>query len=274
MTVDSSLYHAKLAAGTYTAGVPVPMSCIKGPAVVRDGYGAAIMKRIVTFSTSVQAGQVGKVSVQNSNWIDPIKNFVSSAGGNGAFTAFSAIGANVQRCGNVELQPNSTFNVAYVPDEIVTTTADVDVYALIDIDYPSVAAIANPKTENGTPVTIEYDGSVTTSVPGTALNWAVFNVDLFKAGFKYLVANVVIGATANGSNQFGFVAISGAAGQSGLVQIIPCIVRPLGAIRLDYDYSNVFVKGPMNLEFAVVDTASGSASAAETVHLEMDCIRR
>lgn len=272
MTIDSSLYHVTMPAGTYAAGVPVPMTCIKGPAVVRDGYGSAIMKRTVTFSNGIPAGFIGKVSVQNSSWIDSVKNFLSSAAGNGAYTAFSAIGPNVQRCGDVELQPNSTFVVAFVPDETVTTTGPVDIYCLIDIDYPSVAAVANPKAEKGTPVTLDLGATVTTTAPGTALDWTVLNVDIFKAGFKYLVASVVIGATQGGSNQYGFIAINGAAGQSGLCQIIPCVVRPLGAIRLDYDYSNVFVKGPMNIEFAVVDV--NGTPGTEAVHLEMDCIRR
>lgn len=272
MTIDSSLYKATLPAGTYAAGVPVPLACIKGPAVVRDGYGSAIMKRIVTFSSSIPGGFIGKIEVQNSSWIDSIKNFVASVGGNGAFTGFANIGCNVQRCGDVELQPNSTFMVAFVPDETVTTTAAVDVYCLIDIDYPSVAAVANPKAEKGTPVTLGLSTTVTATGPGAALDWTVLNVDIFKAGFKYLIANVVIGATQGGANQYGFIAIKGAAGQSGLCQIIPCIVRPLGAIRLDYDYSNVFVKGPMDIEFAVVDL--GATPGSETVHLEMDCIRR
>lgn len=273
MSLDSSLYIAALPAGTYTAGVPVPLACVKGPAVVRDGYGTPIMKRVITFASTLQGGVIGKIEIQNSNWIDSMKNFISAAGGNGAYTVFSAIGPNVQRCGDVELQPNSSFNVVFVPDETVTTTNPFDVYCLIDIDYPSVAAVANPKQEKGTPVTMGLDVALnTTSNVGTALDWTIVNVDIFKAGFKYLISNVVIGATANGSNQFGFIAINGAAGQAGLCQIIPCVVRPLGAIRLDYDYSNVFVKGPMNIEFAVVD--ANSAAAPETVYLEMDCIRR
>lgn len=272
MAIDSSLYVAHITAAQYTGGVPVAMECVKGPAVVRDGYGTAVMKRITTFCTTLEG--TAKVRVQNSGWIDYMANNLAGTNSSQAFTSFSAQGPNVQSCGNVELQPNSDFTVSFVPDETITYSGEIDVYCLIDIDYPSVSAVANPKTENGAPVTIEYTNTVTTSIRGADLDWAAFNVDLFKAGYRYLLVNPCIVANANGANQFGFIAISGAAGQSGLSQIIPCIVRPSGAMRLDYDYSNVFVKGPMTLEFAVVDNTSGASAATESVYLELDCIRR
>lgn len=273
MAIDSSLYIAPMTTGTYPAGVPIPLTCVKGPAVVRDGYGPAHMKKVISFASTIPGGFIGKVSVKNSSWIDPMKSFVAGCGGNGAFSVLSTNGPTVQNCGDVELQPNSTFEVLFVPDETITLTGDVDIYCIIDIDYPSVSAVANPKLEKGTPTTLDRAAAIaTTTKPNSPLDWNVYNVDIFKAGYKYLIASAVINATANGSNQLGFIAISGAAGQAGLCQIIPCMVRPIGANRLDYDYSNVFVKGPMNLEFAVVDL--NAAAAAETVHLELDCIRR
>lgn len=274
MTVDSSLYAVTVAPGTYNKGVGIPLACIKGPAVVRDGYGSAIMKRVVTFATKIDAGVVGKISIKNSSWIDAMQNFAASANANNFAAAFAPNGPNVQRCGDVELQSNSTFTVEFVPDETVTTTQTMDFYCLIDIDYPSVAAVSNPKEEKGTPVTLSYDANVTTSVIGTPLNWSTYNVDIFKAGYRYLMVSLALGATQGGTSQVGFVAISGAAGQSGLSQIIPSFARPLGSTRLDYDYSNVFVKGPMNIDIAVIDNTNGASSAAEDVHLEIDTIRR
>lgn len=272
MTVDSSLYSLNLAAGTYTAGEKYAMTLIKGPAVVRDGYGAAVMKRITTFSTTVS--NVGMVSVQNSSWIDPVKNLVGSVASDQINTAFAQISPNLQRCANVQLQPNSSWTVIWECKTTMTIQSAIDVYCMIDIDYPSVAAVANPQEEDGTPCTIEYAATITDTVRGDPLNWQEFNVDLFKAGYRYLISSIVMGTGDNGTTQFGFIAISGAAGQAGLCQILPCSVRPLGAMRPYYDYSNIFVKGPMNIQIAVVDNTSGASAATEDVFIEMDCIRR
>ena len=52
MALDSSLFAAQIPAGTYAIGDRIPLVCIRGPAVVRSGYGTALLKKIFTVGTA------------------------------------------------------------------------------------------------------------------------------------------------------------------------------------------------------------------------------
>lgn len=80
MAVDTTLFQATVPAGTYAAGDKIPMQVVRGPAVVRDGYGQAVMKRIVTIEDGTGQPQ-GLVHIKNSNWIDEMSNFAIPQGG-------------------------------------------------------------------------------------------------------------------------------------------------------------------------------------------------
>lgn len=264
MAVDTTLFQAIIPAGTYAAGDKVPMNVIRGPAVVRDGYGQAIMKRIVALEDGSNQ-PLGLVHIKNSNWIDEMANFAIPQGA----TALADNSPAIQRCGDIELQPNSTWQVEYEILEAVTTTTAFSVFALVDIDYPSVTAVQNPKEQTGAPVTIYNEYAVTTAAYGSPLTWADYNVDVFKAGYRYLLAQVGARCPASGAH-IGFFSIHGAAGQSGLERIIPFVAGSIGAMRYGLDYSTPLVKGPMTLSIAV----TASASAASAARLELDYIRR
>lgn len=264
MAVDTTLFQATVPAGTYAAGDKIPMQVVRGPAVVRDGYGQAIMKRVIALEDG--SGQpLGLVHIKNSNWIDEMANFAIPQGA----TALADNSPAIQRCGDIELQPNSTWTVVYEVLEATTTTAAFSVFALIDIDYPSVTAVQNPKEQTGAPVTIYNEYSMTASAYGAALAWTDYSVDIFKAGYRYLLAQVGARCPASGAH-IGFFSIHGAAGQSGLERIIPFVAGSIGAMRYGLDYSTPLVKGPMVLSVACTASATGASSA----RLELDFIRR
>lgn len=265
MAVDSTLFYVNIPAGTYAVGDKFVMKPIRGPAVVRDGYGKAIMKRVVTLADRGSGTtSEGITHIRNSNWLDEMANFAFIP----AATTLAENSNALQKCGDMELQPNSSWEVVYEIREAVTTTVDLAVFVLIDIDYPQIAAVANPKQENGAPVTIYSEYSVTTTAYGASdLVWTDFNVDIFKAGFRYLLATV--GArTSPGS--LGFFSIHGAAGQAGLERIIPFIGSPISALRYGLDYSTPLVKGPMTISLSAMNTSSTTSTA----RLELDFIRR
>ena len=70
MAIDSTLFAATIPAATYAVGDKVTLKVIRGPAVVRDGYGQAILKRIVCVANTTAANTVWNVEIKNSNWID------------------------------------------------------------------------------------------------------------------------------------------------------------------------------------------------------------
>lgn len=266
MAIDSMLYACSIANGTTLAvGDVIPLALIRGPNVVRDGYGSAIMKRVFTCADTLTAN--GHVSVKNQNWIDELDNTVPQA----STTALAVNSSSVQRCGDVELQPNSSFAVNYVVDAPITTTGAMDVFVLIDIEYPSVNAVRDPKTETGAPMSIVRRDNVNHTAVGSATTavWTTYNVDIFKAGFRYLLAEMGFRSFAAGAS-LGFFSISGASGQNGLERIIPVVTSPSGALRYDIDYSTPLVKGPMNVNYLSMATAGGSSQ----VVTELDFIRR
>ena len=267
--IDSMLYRAALPAGTYNAGQAYPLALFDGPSVVRDGYGPAHLKNVFTIASGASMAP-SVVEIKNQNWIDKMVNIVTTSGGNGIYTVLSKDGPCVQRGGDVELQPNSAFEVVFKPYVTTTTTTDTDIFCLIDIDYPQVAAVANPADEKGTPVTIMRRDAVTINAYAAAAQWDTFSVDDFKAGYRYLLAQVGCDAEAVANTTIGFVKIHGAAGQNGLCTIIPVAPRFAGTNRFHLDYATPMVKGPMLISYMLFAATAGT----DTATVEFDYIRR
>lgn len=266
MAIDSTMFGASLPAQAYAVGDVISMGVIRGPAVVRDGYGEARLKRLFTTLTSTAAtGTVkGHVVLKNSNWVDSIANLVTVPSN----VSLADSNSGIQVCHDCILQKNSGWECAFIVDEAVTTTTANDVIALIDVDYPSVQAVQNPRAAQGEPATIMRADSVTISAPGNiaAAAWTTYNIDILKAGYKYLLAEMSTYLT---GTSISFLSISGAAGQNGLERIIPSVSGNIGNMRYFLDYSTPLVKGPMNLNYLVLGTA-GTGTAVT----EMDWVKR
>lgn len=265
MALDSSLFGGQIAAAAYSVGDIVPMGCIRGPAVVRAGYGAAVLKKVFTVSNTSVAQF--KIVVKNSNWVDEMSNpsAVMDA------TSLDDNSANIQNGHDCDLVPNSSWQVYAVCITAGTETANSMIFALLDIDYPSVSSISNPRKEKGYPVTIDFnniaiDVTDQTSAP-SAIVWATQNVDVFKAGSRYLLDQVSIKSNAG---YISFVEISGAAGQNGLVRIIPCRSSSVIGIKYLIDYATPLVKGPMNIAIASI----GATPGASMGYLYTDWVKR
>lgn len=265
MAIDTTMFAAPLPAAAYAKGDVIKMTNIRGPAVVRDGYGQALLKRIFAGTTS-SAGTAairGHVTIKNSNWVDSISNLVTAP----AAVTLAENSSSIQKGHDSPLTPNSGWDVEFIVDEAVTTTTATDVVALIDVDYPSVQAVQNPREAKGIPVTIMRDDTVTISAYGAinAATWTTFNVDILKAGSKYLLVELgsyIVGAS------LAFISISGAAGQNGLERIIPSVSYVPGNLRYLLDYSTPLVKGPMNINYLAV----GNAGTAPAI-TEMDWVK-
>lgn len=268
MAVDTSLYAATIPAGSYAKGDVVTLANIKGPAVVRDGYGTALLKRIICGSTSVYntANVIGHVTVKNSNWVDEVSNLIMPP----SAVALAENSSNMQVGHDAILTPNSGWEVTFTFDAANTTTTATDVFALIDIDYPKVAAVQNPREAKGDPATIMRTADTVDINAYGSLNasgWKTYNVDILKAGWRYLL--VELGAYIPGSAVV-FLSISGSATQNGLERIIPALPNNTGNLRFLLDYSTPLVKGPMNLNYLAIGTAATGVS----VTLEMDFVKR
>lgn len=257
MAIDSSMFGANLAAGTYTAGDVIPLKNIRGPAIVRDGYGPAYLKRFISGLGRGTSGSVirGHIVVKNSNWIDDMGNLAAPMG----VASLADNSSNIARGHDCKLVPNSGWEVKFIVDATVTTTVANDVFCILDIDYPQVQAVQNPRTAPGTPVTITREDTIMSTACGgiESATWNTINVDFLKAGFKYLL--VEMGTYASGT-VVGFVSISQAAGQQGLERIIPTISSDPAYLRYMLDYSTPLVKGPMNLNYMVLAPSAASTS--------------
>lgn len=264
--IDSMLYQGILAAGSYTAGQEIPMSLVAGPSVVRDGNGKATLKRI--FTVADHSGADLNVHVTNGSWIDEVINPAPPA----ATTSLLKDSKNIQSGHDCELVINSQFSVKAKVISAVTTTTAQSVFCQIDIEYDAIPAVMNPRDQVGVPMTIQLQESVPCTVYGTPLAWAKFPKDIFKAGYKYLLTEAGIDITPLGggiSSGLAFLSITGAAGQAGLQRIIPMYCAG-GAMAYPIDYSTVLVKGPMDVNVAVL--ASATATAVTDIHL--DFVRR
>lgn len=267
MAIDSTLFAASVPAGTYAVGDRINLAVIRGPAIVRDGYGDSFLKRVVCLTDTLTLGGAFSIHVKNSNWVDDMSNLAIGP-------EETMIGDNsgaIQPGHDCPLIPNSGWEVYAVCTQSVTTTSAMDLFALIDVDYPRVAAVQNPRTAKGAPVTIEFNGTLSHTVTATGASnaavWTSRNIDVFKAGYKYLLVEA---AFRDGSS-LGFVSISGAAGQDGLERIIPC--RPVSTsapgLKFFLDYSTPLVKGPMNLNLCSFGTAG-----AVTPYVYLDVVKR
>lgn len=253
MAIDSTLFQVIIPAGTYAAGDTAPLSVVRGPSVVRDGYGEARLKRIYTIQ---DGASIGHVSLRNSDWSDEMANIVPAP----SAVILSNNSNAIQQGHDCILKKNSGWDAKFTFDAAITTTTAFSVFLLVDIDYPSVQAVADPKIARGTPSTTVREDPYTVVGYGTALSWKTINVDILKAGRKYLLAS----ATFRDSNAaHGFFSISGAAGQNGLERIIPVIPSSSTNLRYVLDYSTPLVKGPFNINYAGVGTAGTSAALLE-----------
>lgn len=265
MAIDTTLFCAQIPTGTYAAGDKIQMANVRGPAVVRDGYGKAILKRILTIADDSSISGYFKVTIKNSNWVDEMSNPEIAAGS--AETVLSPNSSSVQQGQDLPLTPNSGWDIYAECLSAVTTTKDTDIFTLIDIDYPAVAAIEDPKKVVGYPVTIDGNFTITptTAGSGASLAWTTHNIDPLKAGSKYLLTEASFSAFASAS--LGFMSISGASGQAGLERIIPCRAGASSGLRYPIDYATPLVKGPMNLNFAVIGSAT-------SVYAYMDFVKK
>lgn len=264
MAIDSTLFATPVPAGTYAVGDRIPLAAIRGPQVVRDGYGPAILKKIFCCSDASATSGNFVVKVKNSNWIDGMSNI---AIGPNDVLLDDRSGA-IQRGQDCDLVPNSGWEVYAECVVGVTTTAATDLFCVIDVDYPRVAAVQNPRAVQGFPVTIEPAGishTITAAGSSNAAVWTTVNVDVFKAGSKYLIVE----ASFRDGAQIGFMSISGAAGQAGLERIIPARSASMVGIKYTLDYSTPLVKGPMNLNFV----SFGSAGSA-TPYVYLDFVKK
>lgn len=256
MAIDSVIYGADIPAGTYAIGDVINLQCIDGPANVRSGRGAAKLKRILAAQF---AGQVPyfRIHVKNSDWIDDVASFAAPIA-TGSATAFDDESGAIQSGHDCNLTPNSGWQV-YAECVIggTSTTAN-SVFCLIDVDYPEVGGVTDPKKAVGFPTSIDYDDSLTSIAFGSLVGsqWSVQNVDYLKAGFKYVLDAVEFSANAA---VYGFIAFSNAAGMGGLTRIIP-ITSVTQAIRYSVRYSSVLVKGPMDVKLKLFQPTSASVS--------------
>ena len=260
--IDSSMFALDIASGTaVTAGQEIPLKCVDGPAIVRSGRGAAILKRM----QSLRIGTAGVgfiIKIKNSDWVDPVINECGTLD----LTTMDRRTGGYQSGNNCPLTPNSSWEVVAVPLGSTTTTGAVSLLALIDIDYPSVSSIVDPETLPGIPCTITHEIAVTPGAAGGAetATWTGGSVDIFKAGYEYALQKCSAAAGSNGD--IVFVQISNASGMGGLSRIIPVFVNPNTICNI-IEYASKLVKGPMDIKIK----AFGSSTSFLII---MDYVKR
>ena len=270
MAIDSSLFIAYIPAGTYAVGDKIPLNIKTGPSVVRSGRGTALLKRMTVGIIGSVSGSASywKISLKNSDWVDPMISITAPLASN---TGLDERSGGVQRGNDCPLTPNSSWEVEATCIAAGTTTVANTIYCLIDIDYPSVAAIVDPDVIPGIPTTIDYTNAaaVTTSAlgSGSSATWDEANVDIFKAGFEYALQKIEL----TGLPAYGFIALANAAGMAGLQRIIPISASP-EQIRNKVEYATKLVKGPMDVRFLLFNNAATASSC--TPNLLLDFVKR
>ena len=268
--IDSTLFGASIPAGTYTRGDVIPLGLIDGPSVVRSGRGAAKLKRLTVGMMINASGSLSswEIHVKNSDWVDEMISLVAPLR---EMTTLDEKSGCVQRGNDCDLTQNSSWEVYAVCGYGGTTTVGNSIFALIDIDYPSVSSIVNPDACVGIPASIKMTESAGYAAPDiTANKWSVINVDFFKAGYAYALQKVeLLGA---GSAAQGFIALSNAAGMAGLKRIMPIASSPAN-IRNKVEYSSMLVKGPMDVSYMLFDN-SGTASTGIPTDILFDFVKR
>ncbi len=261
--IDTSMFALDIASGTaVTAGQEIPLKCVDGPAVVRSGRGAALLKRMQTLRIGT-AGVGFLVKIKTSDWVDPV---INEAGPMGTTTMDRRTGG-YQSGNNCPLTPNSSWEVVAIPLGSTTTTGDVSLLALIDIDYPSVSSIVDPESLPGIPCTITESIQAAGNAAGSAetATWTGGNFDIFKAGYEYALQKCSAATSANGA--IVFVQISNAAGMAGLSRIIPVYVDPNTICNI-VEYASKLVKGPMDIKIKAF------ATGTLTYTIIMDYVKR
>lgn len=262
MAIDTSLWAADIPAQAYSVGDVVELTCTDGPAIVRSGRGAALLKRISSFKQGV-TGVSFKMYFQNSDWIDPVINEIAPASN----TTFDRRTGGYQSGNNCPLTPNSSWRVYAVCTSAGTATTGT-IFGLIDVDYPSVSSIVDPDAITGIPTTIEMHDTVTTIAQGSFIGsaWAGSSQDFFKAGYEYALQKVSVWG---GTGNLAFVKISNAAGMGGLSRIVPSFTNT-ESIRAIVEYASKLVKGPMDVNYKVVSSSAASLG----IELYMDYVKR
>lgn len=268
--IDVSLFGASVPAGTYSAGDIIPLKCIDGPSVVRSGRGAAYLKRLTSGVLINASGSATywKVKVKNSDWVDDAASYTAFLNEVAALDPQSGAVQDGQNC---PLTPNSSWEVVAECTSGGTTTIGNSIFCTIDIDYPSVSSIVDPKQLSGIPTSLE--NSISTSYQASDIesaNWTTINVDMFKAGYEYALVKPEL-RTAGGA-AVGFIKISNAAGMAGLTRIIPTASN-VGNLRNNIEYASKLVKGPMDLSLMLF-SQTGSAVTGVTAYLNLDFVKR
>lgn len=268
--LDVTVFGKTLPAGTYNNGDTVQLACIDGPATVRSGRGAAILKRITSLMLISASGSVTgwKIHVKNSDWIDDAISY------NAILSEIAALDKQsgaVQDGQNCPLTPNSSWQVWAECTNGTTTTIDNSIICVIDVDYPSVSSIIDPSTLQGYPTTIP-DTIVADLQTADIENakWTSHSVDYFKAGYEYALVKPEVKNT--GGNSVGLIKLSDAAGMGGLSRIIPT-ASSVGNLRNLIEYASKLTKGPMNISYMMF-SATGTAVTGATVELMLDYVKR
>lgn len=263
MAIDTSLWAVDIAAGSVSAGDVFELTCTDGPAVVRSGRGAALLKRMTSFKSNAN-GVIFKMYFVNSDWIDPAINEIPSM----SVTTLDKRTGCYQSGNNCALTPNSSWRVYAVAETSGTATTGT-LFGLIDIDYPSVSSIIDPDAIPGIPTSIELSRTTTTIAAGSFIGsgWDGQSEDFFKAGYEYALQKVSImdGSTTD----IAFLSLSNAAGMGGLNRIVPCGTDTV-SIRSIIEYASKLVKGPMDVKTKIVSSSAASTSAC----ILMDYVKR
>lgn len=261
MAIDSSLFGVDILSGvTYAVGDIVNLGVIDGAANVRSGFGNGVLKNVLVGAIG-NASPIWKIHVKNSDWIDDIQSVCT--GVYNSVTAFDERAGSNQVGHECNLNENSAWTVYAECLEATTTTSANMLFALIDIDYPSVSGIEDPRALQGIPCSIadNYTSSstqITTYSTITGSSWNTRNVDYFKAGYKYVLEKLEMVTPAGA--YCGFVAFANAAGMAGLQRIIPVNSQPAG-VKYAINYAQVLTKGTMDVKVKILDSAGSTLDA-------------
>lgn len=268
--LDTSTFGVSLPAGTYAVGDRVQLKCIDGPANVRSGRGAAILKRITSTILINTSGSLTywKVYVKNSDWIDPT---ISMTAALNEPTALDKQCGAIQDGQNCPLTPNSSWEVWAVCTFGATTTIGNSIMCNIDVDYPSVASIIDPASLVGFPTTLIDEITADLQAANIeAAKWTSHSVDDFKAGYEYAFVKPEL--RTYGGSSVGLIKISDAAGMSGLARVMP-ISSNVENVRNFIEYASKMRKGPITISYMLF-SQSGSAVSASQCELIMDYVKR
>lgn len=267
--IDTTLFGVDLPVGTYTKGDVIELKCIAGPNTVRSGRGAANLKMVNSgFLLGAGARSMWKISIKNSDWIDPLENISGQLSEPATLDVRSGCNNFGHNC---PLTPNSGWTVTAECLDTVTTTIANSLYALIDVDYPQVASIINPENLQGFPTAIDHaipNATLAGAGTLTTTGWFKQSVDYMKAGYVYALDKL---ESFSGLGFVGFVSLENAAGMGGLCRIVP-VCSAVEAIKQTIDYASSITKGPMTIG-TLLFSNSGSATN-DDVLLIFDYVKR